>query len=170
MHYFEPYYDDRYYIIKIVGEFDEKDCRLFVQQMLDFATEIGYRRFGSVNDMREFESITPEAHHILEEGMKLSLKVGFTAVGRVYNDISKFINKELNKANLEAGFIANYFNNIDKAVDFVKKTLEHYDNKPVIEDFEIATYVRREFPDYKITHNDNSNIMPELSSVRREDF
>ena|GEM_PF-3723529 len=40
MYTFKPFYEDRYYIIKIVGIFTPSDCKSFVQDMINFSNHI----------------------------------------------------------------------------------------------------------------------------------
>lgn len=150
MYLFTPNFDERFYVIKIVGEFTESDCRNFIQDMINFSAKIGYRRFGSINDMRDFTDMNPITHEILTRGMKLSLKLGFTVVGRVYNDITDKMNQSMSKANIEAGFVACYFREVDKAITFVKEALSDYATEPVTTKEEVEELITEEFPEYKI--------------------
>jgi hypothetical protein len=146
---FNPNYSERYYVIKITGEFTEEECKLSIQKMLEFAVKINFRKFGSVNDMREFTTMSDSTNKIITRGMELSLKAGFTTVGRVYKEIKQDINKLLNEANLKAGFVANYFNDINKAITFVKNNLAQFSDNPVLTYSELKTYIENSYPEFK---------------------
>lgn len=150
MYTFKPFYNDRYYIITIQGELTPDDCKSFVQDMLTFSSRINFKPFGSVNDMREFTEMNKEASDILVQGMQLSLKVGFRAVGRVFKDITQDMIKSMREANMKAGFLASYHTEIDDAVSFVKKVLSHNPETPTTTKQDIQDLVKKEYSMYHL--------------------
>ncbi len=150
MYTFEPKPDERYYTIKTGGVFKPDECRKFIQNVFDFSREIGFRRYGSIHDMRELAEMPEETRLILQEGMALSLATGFTAVGRVFQDINDEVMSSMRKANTKAGFVANYFLNTVEARKYVKSEIARYPDEPVLTMDEAVELLNSRFKSLKI--------------------
>jgi|GEM_PF-4557896 len=102
--------------------------------------------------MREFEEMSPFTQEILTKGMALSLQLGFTAAGRVYNKVTDEMIAKLRESNLKAGFVANYFYNIDRAANFVKMNLAKHTKDPVITPLEAEKLIAEKYAEYTLAH------------------
>jgi hypothetical protein len=129
MYEFMAFPKERYYLIRIKGEFYFHDCKKFVQQMRDFAALMNGEKWGSLNDMREQGTMSKETQDLLVEGMKESIQLGFHVVARVVDQMfDKDVIEKHREANLKAGFIGHYFTDMERAKEFIIKTLKKYDD------------------------------------------
>jgi hypothetical protein len=127
---FETFYEDRYFVLTIEGEITDKDIHKLIREGMGPVLRLGATGgFGIVSDMRKLENTTPEGEAIMADSMKKLRLLGLKVVARVFKDRNDQTIKMWQEKNVKAGYLTMYFQDLDKAVEYVKEKMKEITSK-----------------------------------------